>query len=76
MKYNEVKAIDWTLLNAKDCMSKAPLALETVGKKNTGRGNKWEQTPSTGRQRGSSLALGVTGQTGMTCPGLRRFWVP
>jgi transposase len=38
--YNETKGIDWTWLSADGCMTKAPLALESVGKNPTDRGKK------------------------------------
>ena len=40
--YNEVQGIDWAWLSADGCMSKAPLARETVGKNPTDRGKKWQ----------------------------------
>ena len=57
-KYGEVKGIDWTWLSADGCMTKAPLALETVGKNPTDRGKKREQATSVGRRRGSSPGAG------------------
>jgi transposase len=57
-KYNEAKGIDWGWLSADGCMTKAPLALQTVGKNPTDRGKKGEQTPSSCRRRGSSLGAG------------------
>ena len=50
--YDEVKGIDWSWLSADGCMTKAPLALETVGRNPTDRGKKWQQTPLAGRRRG------------------------
>jgi len=44
-KYDEVKGICWTWLSLDGCMTKAPLAQETVGKNPTDRGKKWQQTP-------------------------------
>ena len=43
-QYNEIQGIDWTWLSGDGCMTKAPLALEAVGKNPTDRGKKWEQT--------------------------------
>jgi len=42
-KYDEVKGIDWAWLSGDGCMSKAPLARETVGANPTDRGKKREQ---------------------------------
>ena len=42
-RYDEIKGIDWTWLSADGSMSKAPLALESVGKNPTDRGKKREQ---------------------------------
>ena len=39
-KYDEVKGIDWTWLSGDGCMTKAPLAQETVGDNPTDRGKK------------------------------------
>ena len=50
-RYDEVKGIDWTWLSADGCMTKAPLALETVGKNPADRGKKWQQTPYARRRR-------------------------
>ena len=44
-RYDEAKGINWTWLSADGCMTKAPLAQETVGKNPTDRGKKWQQTP-------------------------------
>jgi transposase len=41
-KYDEVKGISWDWLSADGCMTKAPSALEAVGKNPTDRGKKWE----------------------------------
>jgi transposase len=40
--YDEAKGIDWTWLSADGCMTKAPLALESVGRNPTDRGKKWQ----------------------------------
>ena len=57
-KYGEVKGIHWTWLSAGGCMTKAPLALETVGKNPTDRGKKREQAAPAGRRGGSSPGAG------------------
>jgi transposase len=49
-RYDEVKGIDWTWLSGDGCMTKAPLALEAVGKNPTDRGKKWQQTSSARRR--------------------------
>lgn len=49
-RYDEVKGIDWTWLSGDGCMTKAPLALESVGHNPTDRGKKWEQAPSSSRR--------------------------
>jgi len=49
--YDEVKGIKWEWLSADGCMTKAPLALETVGKNPTDRGKKRQQTPYARRRR-------------------------
>jgi transposase len=41
--YDEVKGINWTWLSGDGCMTKAPLAQETVGANPTDRGKKREQ---------------------------------
>ena len=51
-RYDEVKGIDWTWLSGDGCMTKAPLALETVGKNPTDRGKKWQQEAPARRRRG------------------------
>ena len=50
-QYQEVRGIDWTRLSGDGCMTKAPLAQETVGKNPADRGKKREQTPYAGRRR-------------------------
>ena len=50
-RYDEVQGIDWTWLSADGSMSKAPLALESVGNNPTDRGKKWEQTPHPRRRQ-------------------------
>jgi len=52
--YDEVKGINWEWLCADGCMTKAPLALDTVGKNPTDRGKKWQQTPYARRWRRST----------------------
>ena len=54
--YDEVKGIDWTWLSADGCMTKAPLAVETVGKNPTDRGKKRQQTPPARRRRRSAVS--------------------
>jgi transposase len=56
--YDEVNGIKWSWLSADGCMTKAPLAQETVGRNPTDRGKKWQQTPYARRQRGSSSGSG------------------
>ena len=51
-RYDEIQGIDWTWLSGDGCMTKAPLALESVGKNPTDREKKWEQaSPPRRRQR-------------------------
>ena len=50
-KYDEVKCIDWKWLSVDGCMSKAPLAQESVGKNPTDRGKNGEQTSSPRRRQ-------------------------
>jgi transposase len=60
--YDEVKGIDWTGLSGDGCMTKAPLAQETVGGNPTDRGKKWQQTPFTRRRRrGAAVDSGNRG---------------
>jgi transposase len=61
-QYDEVKGINWTWLSADGCITKAPLALETVGKKPTDRGKKRQQAPYACRRRGRTV--GVSGDRG------------
>jgi transposase len=56
--YDEAKGIKWTWLSADGCMTKAPLAQETVGKNPTDRGKKRQQTPYACRRRGSTVIPG------------------
>jgi transposase len=56
--YTEVTGINWTWLSADGCMSKAPLALEAVGKNPTDRGKKRQQTPYARRRSGSTAVPG------------------
>ncbi len=51
-KYDEVQGIDWEWLSADGCMTKAPLALEAVGRNPTDRGKNGEQTPPARRRAG------------------------
>jgi transposase len=61
-KYDEAKGINWTWLSGDGCMTKAPLAQETVGANPTDRGKKRQQaayprrrhrgTPCHGNNRG------------------------
>jgi transposase len=53
-RYDEVAGIDWTWLSADGCMTKAPLAQESVGKNPTDRGEKREQAPYA-RRRGRGI---------------------
>ena len=55
--YDEVKGINWTWLSADGCMTKAPLAQQTVGKNPTDRGKKWQQTPYTSRRRRHTIGV-------------------
>jgi len=51
-KYDEGKGIDWEWQSIDGCMTKAPLAQESVGKNPTDRGKKGNQTqPSRRRER-------------------------
>jgi len=53
-KYDEAKGINWTWLSGDGCMTKAPLAQETVGANPTDRGKKREQAAYVrGRRRGA-----------------------
>jgi transposase len=61
-RYDEAKGINWTWLSADGCMTKAPLAQETVGKNPTDRGKKWQQTPYACRRR--RCAAGDSGNRG------------
>jgi len=54
-RYDEAKGIDWTWLSGDGCMTKAPLALETVGKNPTDRGKKRQQTSPARRRRGCAV---------------------
>jgi transposase len=56
--YDDAQGIDWTWLSGDGCMTKAPLALETVGKNPTDRGKKWEQAPFTRRRTRSTACFG------------------
>jgi transposase len=56
--YDEAAGIQWDWLSADGCMTKAPLAQETVGRNPTDRGKKWQQTPYARRRRGSALVVG------------------
>jgi transposase len=49
-KYDEAIGIDWTWLSGDGCMTKAPLAVETVGANPTDRGKKREQAAYTCRR--------------------------
>jgi len=42
-RYDELNGIDWSWLSIDGCMTKAPLAKESVGPNPTDRGKKWEQ---------------------------------
>ena len=53
-KYDEVKGIDWTWVSGDGCMTKAPLAQETVGANPTDRGKKREQAAYARRRQGSA----------------------
>ena len=45
-KYDELKGIDWEWLSADGCITKAPLAKESVGKNPTDRGKNGKQKAS------------------------------
>ena len=55
-RYDEVAGIDWTWLSADGCMTKAPLAQESVGANPTDRGKKWEQTPHPRRRQRRTIS--------------------
>jgi len=58
-RYDEIQGIDWTWLSGDGCMTKAPLAQESVGKNPTDRGKNGEQTtPARRRQRRTVVARG------------------
>jgi len=44
-RYDEAEGIRWEWLSGDGCTTKAPLALETVGRNPTDRGKKRQQTP-------------------------------
>jgi len=52
LEHDELKGIDWTWLSGDACMTKAPLAQETVGKNPPDRGKKWQQAAPARRRRG------------------------
>jgi transposase len=56
--YEEAAGIQWEWLSADGCMTKAPLAQETVGKNPTDRGKKRQQTPYARRRCGSASVPG------------------
>jgi transposase len=56
--YEEVAGIRWEWLNADGCMTKAPLAPETVGRNPTDPGKKRQQTPYARRRCGSTPVPG------------------
>jgi transposase len=56
--YDETEGIQWEWLSAGGCMTKAPVARETVGKNPTDRGKKRRQTPYARRRSGSTLVPG------------------
>jgi transposase len=60
--YDGAKGIDWAWLSADGCMTKAPLALETVGENPTDRGKKRQQAPYPCQRR--RRAVGVSGGRG------------
>lgn len=47
-EYDEMEGIAWNWQSIDGAMTKAPLALESVGRNPTDRGKKWEQAPSLG----------------------------
>jgi transposase len=57
-KYDEAKGICWTWLSADGCMTKAPLAQETVGANPTDRGKKRQQAAYVRRRQGSTSCHG------------------
>jgi len=61
-QYDEAEGINWSWLSGDGCMTKAPLAQESVGRNPTDRGKKWQQTPYARRRRG--CAVSVSGNWG------------
>ena len=55
-RYDEILGIDWAWLSADGCMTKAPLALESVGPNPTDRGKKWEQASHPRRRQRSAVS--------------------
>jgi len=53
-EYDEFKGLDWEWLSQDGCMTKAPLALESVGANPTDRGKKWDETQRPHRRPRSS----------------------
>ena len=45
-RYDEARGIEWDWLSADGCMTKAPLALQSVGNNPTDRGKERKQAPS------------------------------
>jgi transposase len=54
--YDEAAGIDWTWVSGDGCMTKAPLAVESVGRNPTDRGKKWEQRTGSSYRR---LRIGI-----------------
>ena len=67
LAYDAAKGIAWTWVSGDGCMTKAPLARETVGKNPTDRGKKREQTASAGRRCGSTPGTGGNGSQPARC---------
>jgi transposase len=56
--YDEARGINWAWLSGDGCMTKAPLAQETVGKNPADRGKKRQQTPYACRRRRRAVGAG------------------
>ena len=53
-QYDELNGINWEWLSLDGCMTKAPLARESVGKNPTDRGKNGDKTQSTRRRKRNS----------------------
>lgn len=49
-EFDDIKGLDWEWLALDGCMTKAPLAQESVGPNPTDRGKKWEQAKRSHRR--------------------------